>query len=375
MDSSGGSSIKPSSGRFLQTLRPIRDLESNWEVDLAKNLEDYLLQICSGNISSQDAELFIVNFAEAALLLQGSVQVFGRKVEYLHSLVLNALDFISNKRFDMRYREEQGSGATGNPQTLKDQGDDSFWCSDEIAVDSKNMLDSSVSRDAATPRYFVRPPANLAVLEGECLEPSGDSGELESYLLATVNLYRDFLLLDPSDAVVVDDILDFEFGKRKTNVMWGSSLTSSKGWKSSQMPSRKPGRNTPKLLVKKMQDISETQSQSTNHGFDSNEGHDLRNSPEGGFEFDDDFSEPGGVDSDEDDDDPWKPLNPHEPGFLKVKPYKKVKAKKRRDPFSSKHRPSMAEFPLAKRHGLICEELNEIWEETYGKPESLSLMK
>lgn len=35
----------------------------------------------------------------AALLLQGSVQVYSKKVEYLYSLVLHALDFISKKRF------------------------------------------------------------------------------------------------------------------------------------------------------------------------------------------------------------------------------------------------------------------------------------
>ncbi|KAL2244282.1 UNVERIFIED_CONTAM: Condensin-2 complex subunit H2, partial [Sesamum indicum] len=86
-----------SSGRFLETVRPLRDLESNWTVDLAKNLEEYLLKICSGHISSDEDAIFSVNFAEAALLLQGSVQVYSRKVEYLYSLVLHALDFISQK--------------------------------------------------------------------------------------------------------------------------------------------------------------------------------------------------------------------------------------------------------------------------------------
>jgi hypothetical protein len=35
----------------------------------------------------------------AALLLQGSVQVYSRKVEYLYNLVLHALDFLSQKRY------------------------------------------------------------------------------------------------------------------------------------------------------------------------------------------------------------------------------------------------------------------------------------
>lgn len=121
-----------SSGRFLQTVRPLRDLVSNWTVDLAKNLEEYLLQICSGQISGDEDTIFSVNFAEgklifeqrcifktvvrlflslmdelffwgrfvAALLLQGSVQVYSRKVEYLYSLVVHALSFISQKRLE-----------------------------------------------------------------------------------------------------------------------------------------------------------------------------------------------------------------------------------------------------------------------------------
>lgn len=50
-----------SSGRF-DFLQPRRDLQSNWEVDLAKNLEDYLLQICSGEVTSEQS----INFAEGS---------------------------------------------------------------------------------------------------------------------------------------------------------------------------------------------------------------------------------------------------------------------------------------------------------------------
>lgn len=36
----------------------------------------------------------------AALLIQGSAQVYSRKVEYLYSLVLQTLEFLSHKRYD-----------------------------------------------------------------------------------------------------------------------------------------------------------------------------------------------------------------------------------------------------------------------------------
>ncbi|XP_073155869.1 uncharacterized protein [Henckelia pumila] len=88
-----------SSAKFLQTVQSLRDLEANWSVDLAKNLEEYLLKICSGEILNNEDSLGSVNFAEAALVLQGSVQVYGRKVKYLYSLVLHALEFISKNRY------------------------------------------------------------------------------------------------------------------------------------------------------------------------------------------------------------------------------------------------------------------------------------
>ncbi|KAL2519219.1 Condensin-2 complex subunit H2 [Abeliophyllum distichum] len=85
--------------RFVISVRFVSSgLESNWAVDLAKNLEEYFIKICSGEISGHDDAHLSVNFAEAALLLQGSIQVYSRKVEYLYSLVLHALEFISQKR-------------------------------------------------------------------------------------------------------------------------------------------------------------------------------------------------------------------------------------------------------------------------------------
>ncbi|PNX70796.1 hypothetical protein L195_g057752, partial [Trifolium pratense] len=83
-----------SSGGAFHTVHAERDLQSNWEVDLAKKLEEYLLKICSGEIIGEDEGSIHVNFAEAALLLQGSIQVYSRKVEYLYNLVLRTLEFL-----------------------------------------------------------------------------------------------------------------------------------------------------------------------------------------------------------------------------------------------------------------------------------------
>ncbi|OAY56069.1 condensin-2 complex subunit H2 [Manihot esculenta] len=353
----------------IHTVQAERDLGANWEVDLASKLEDYLLKICSGEITA--AEDYntnaSVNFAEAALLLQGSVQVYSRKVEYLYNLVLHALEFISQKR------QEQSEGTSVQPDqsgshAVSDEENDQFWCLDDIPVEARNSLDDSTSKDG--PFYhFVKPPANLVVLEGDCLDTSGDAGELESYLLATNDLYRDFILLDPCDSVAVDDFLmGDETGKVPNSIYRGSSTR-----KSFQSPTRRSGgtarisslgKNLDENLTKPPMaycsvGVNDCNVEDANLGFDMEDG----------------YSEPGNLEDSEDDDDnydPWKPLNPHEPGNLKVKPFRKVKPYRRNGVNSAKQTLMTTLFPLARMHGTINPELTEIWKARHKGYESNS---
>ncbi|EKX32603.1 hypothetical protein GUITHDRAFT_148517 [Guillardia theta CCMP2712] len=85
------------SGRFKHLLEPIRDLASNWNVDIAHDLEEYLNELEMLQISL-DGGNTIMNFAEAALLIQGSTCVYSRKVEYLHRLVFAVLEIITDRQ-------------------------------------------------------------------------------------------------------------------------------------------------------------------------------------------------------------------------------------------------------------------------------------
>lgn len=49
-------------------------------------------------------------------------------------------------------------------------------------MEAKSQLDNSSGKEASL-NYFVKPPANLVVLEGDCLDGIGDAGELDSYLV------------------------------------------------------------------------------------------------------------------------------------------------------------------------------------------------
>lgn len=55
--------------RFYHLLQPIRDLAESWNIDVARELEDYLDEL-EGITISFDGGKTSLNFVEAALLIQ-----------------------------------------------------------------------------------------------------------------------------------------------------------------------------------------------------------------------------------------------------------------------------------------------------------------
>ncbi|KAG5185275.1 hypothetical protein JKP88DRAFT_312427 [Tribonema minus] len=82
--------------RFAHLLQPIRELASNWSIDIATSLEDYLEELEHITITLEGGESNL-NFAEAALLIQGSTCIYSRKVEHLYALVLQTIDHLTNQ--------------------------------------------------------------------------------------------------------------------------------------------------------------------------------------------------------------------------------------------------------------------------------------
>lgn len=191
-----------------------------------------------------------------------------------------------------------------------------------------------------------------------------------------------FLLLDPSDAAAVNDFLDrhYKAGKYQNNACRSGSI-SYKSRKSFLYPTGRSGGTASKSVSRRSPDAHIDQPAAANADFEYrqyNDGfcspaYDAGNDGHMGNEY------PDLTDSDDPDNvDPWKPLNPHEPGNLKVKPYKRVKANRMSRVNSKKRHPIMVEFPLARVDGPISLELTNAWEERcalkrQGEPESPSL--
>ncbi|NXI73675.1 CNDH2 protein, partial [Anseranas semipalmata] len=125
--------MEDAESRFLHLLQPIRDLTKNWEVDVAAQLGEYLEELDQICISF-DGGKTTMNFIEAALLIQGSACVYSKKVEYLYSLVYQALDFISSKK---REKQPCSVGADGR------DADASFGTDEEEFLSLDDIRDAS----------------------------------------------------------------------------------------------------------------------------------------------------------------------------------------------------------------------------------------
>ncbi|KAF2074003.1 hypothetical protein CYY_004679 [Polysphondylium violaceum] len=82
--------------RFAHLLQPIRDLAENWSIDISKELEEYLNELSTLTYSIEGYNQTF-NFAEAALLIQGSTSIYSKKVEHLYALVYETVALIHTK--------------------------------------------------------------------------------------------------------------------------------------------------------------------------------------------------------------------------------------------------------------------------------------
>uniref|UniRef100_A0A4W3IXR2 Condensin-2 complex subunit H2 n=1 Tax=Callorhinchus milii TaxID=7868 RepID=A0A4W3IXR2_CALMI len=126
--------------RFTHLLQPIRELTKNWEIDVAAQLGEYLEELDQICISFDDGKT-TMNFAEAALLIQGSACIYSKKVEYLYSLVYQALDFISNKK---RRQQPASIGAEGldtDVSVADANREGGFLSLDDIQLPTRNTID------------------------------------------------------------------------------------------------------------------------------------------------------------------------------------------------------------------------------------------
>ena len=138
--------------KFKHLLQPIKNLAENWSIDLAHELEEYLdevegLSFQVPALRNEEEEEDVVDedeageeegertksfsFAKAALLLQGAGHVYGKKVEYLHTLVLDAIDKVLSKSKRKALMMERRKNCEGGVCVKREEEEDEW--EDEVA--------------------------------------------------------------------------------------------------------------------------------------------------------------------------------------------------------------------------------------------------
>ncbi|KAH1164789.1 hypothetical protein KIL84_005539 [Mauremys mutica] len=149
---------------FLHLLQPIRDLTKNWEVDVAAQLGEYLEELDQICISF-DGGKTTMNFIEAALLIQGSACIYSKKVEYLYSLVYQALDFISNKKRDKQPTSMGEDGTDTDVSAGPRTEEEEFLSLDDIK--DTNVVSLDMKKDHQPNTVNIVPLTPMALVPPE----------------------------------------------------------------------------------------------------------------------------------------------------------------------------------------------------------------
>ncbi|GHP08743.1 hypothetical protein PPROV_000748000 [Pycnococcus provasolii] len=165
---SGQTSASSSSSSWLAFMAPIKDLAENWNIDIAHDLEDYLDQVAAMNfefvVDENDNPVMaldaknneeeateaenkkVMNFAQAAMVIQGSACVYSKKVEYLHGLVYATLSHITDTQREAlaaarRRNKGGGDGDEDDEDDLLDFDDDEdvFLNLDDVIKEATNI--------------------------------------------------------------------------------------------------------------------------------------------------------------------------------------------------------------------------------------------
>ncbi|XP_061524315.1 condensin-2 complex subunit H2 isoform X2 [Phycodurus eques] len=190
--------MESTASRFAHLQQPIRELSKNWDIDLAAELNDYLEELDELCLTFDEGKTKL-NFAEAALLIQGSACIYSKKVEMLHNLVYQTLDYIRDRNKKQSKQAAPGDNA-GRAAAHPDDDDDSFC---EVDIETAEWVDrpeSNVLVDVAPlPPVSLIPPESRDKNKFLLISAKGDVVCSQKDFRMNIFLpgHQDFILLTP----------------------------------------------------------------------------------------------------------------------------------------------------------------------------------
>lgn len=161
------------SARFKALLNPLRDITASWGVDVSKELCDYASTIgiefagAEPLLTSEAMEppSELVDFAEAALIVQGSTSIYSRKVEHLYSLVFSAVSTLNQ----LSAPKKAAGRAAANANDEPDDPDEEFNIDNFNFLSLDDYIDKADDHQISQPKSVLPPPGSL--LDKTCLRP------------------------------------------------------------------------------------------------------------------------------------------------------------------------------------------------------------
>lgn len=190
--------------RFAHLLQPIRELTKNWDVDVALELNDYLEELDEMCITFDEGKTRL-NFAEAALIIQGSTCIYSKKVELLHSLVYQTLEYINDK--NKRKNKQAAESAENNEDgaaSHQNENDDAEFTDLDITPSkhSENNGSFTTVNDIPLPPESLIPQDTRAKQK---LPLIGLKGEIvcsqKDFRLNTLNPENNFILFTSCESM------------------------------------------------------------------------------------------------------------------------------------------------------------------------------
>ena len=179
--------------QITEMMRPIRELSAAWNMPLTDYLDNFLQRVVSHNIESVDD---IPNFSQAGLFLQGSTNIFSKKVKYLYEVAMNSSTAI-----------ETDTDQEGKPRKRKVID----WVVDDVLapIDDPDEVDTLLSPEDDHPRLEITTLPQVPFCLLHSLDSSDPSKNQKSYRIKIVpDQEHSVILVDPSYKFVEHEAAD-----------------------------------------------------------------------------------------------------------------------------------------------------------------------
>ncbi|XP_067935919.1 condensin-2 complex subunit H2-like isoform X2 [Watersipora subatra] len=174
-------------------LVPIRNLEQNWSVDLANELTQAILCLNDQMVSIGGMGEKMIDFSKAAMIIQGSAQVYSKKVDYLYKSVLEMKDWMEKLwEAERRKNRTKDTGSKDLELNAEEEDEDDILDLSDVDED-QTVIDETCALDEIEGNVILPPrPSSLADrfhLKIPIISPTGDViGFMDDFLINSIDI-------------------------------------------------------------------------------------------------------------------------------------------------------------------------------------------